>query len=405
MPLFEYKGLDQKGRAIKGTLDADSERAVRAKLKTQGIYPTEIAEKTTAETARLGRRTFKLFGDRIKVQDISLMTRQLSTLIRAHVPLVEGLNALSEQVENNRLRLILTEVRDRVNEGSSLADALAKHPKVFSGLYVNMIRAGESSGTLDVVSGRLSEFMEKQVALKNKVVGTMTYPVIMMGVGLLVLTALFVFVIPQITSVFKELGQALPLPTVILIKISDFVRGYWHLLLLMIGTFVWFFQRYIRTEKGKLWFDRKKLTLPIFGHLTRMIAISRFTRTLSTLLSSGVTLITAMDICKFIVNNEQLKRVVEEAKASITEGQSIAGPLKKSGEFPPLVTHMIAIGEKTGELEEMLVHVAEAYESQIESIIASLTSLLEPVMIVTMGLVVGVIVMAIMLPMLQLSGL
>lgn len=405
MPLYEYKGLDQKGRTVKGTLDADSERTVRAKLKTQGIYPTEITEKTTAEAAGFGKRTFKLFGDRVKVQDISLMTRQLSTLIRAHVPLVEGINALSEQVENHRLRLILTEVRDRVNEGSSLADSLAKHPKVFSGLYVNMIRAGESSGTLDVVSSRLSEFMEKQVALKNKVVGTMTYPVIMMGIGLLVLIALFVFVIPQITGVFKELGQSLPLPTVILIKISDFVRAYWYVILLIIGTLLWLLRRYIRTEKGKLWFDRKKLTMPVFGHLTRMIAISRFTRTLSTLLSSGVTLITAMDICKFIVNNEQLKRVIDEAKASITEGQSIAGPLKKSGEFPPLVTHMIAIGEKTGELEEMLVHVAEAYESQIESIIASLTSLLEPAMIVTMGLVVGVIVMAIMLPMLQLSGL
>jgi general secretion pathway protein F len=297
----------------------------------------------------------------------------------------------------------VSKVRERVNEGASLADALGDHPKVFAPLYVNMIRAGESSGTLDVVLSRLADFTEYQVRLRSKVMGAMMYPIIMMVVGVIIVSVLFVVVVPKIRKIFDRLESSLPLPTEVLIGVSTFVSNYWWLLLLVVGTGTVLFLRFIRSEKGREKWDRFVLRVPVFGPLVRMVAIARFTKTLGTLLSSGVPLLTALDIVKNVLNNKLLEKVVEEARVSIQEGESIAGPLKRSKQFPPLVTHMIAIGEKSGELEAMLANVASAYDQQVESKVNTLTSLLEPIMIVAMGGVVGFIVFSILLPILKMN--
>jgi general secretion pathway protein F len=401
MPVFEYKGLDARGRSVGGVLDAADPRALRAALRREGVFLTEIVLESQKKT--LAQREVRLGRGRVKPLDIAVMTRQLATLIGAGIPLVDSLTALVEQVDKERLKKILSKVRERVNEGASLADALGDHPKVFAPLYVNMIRAGESSGTLDVVLSRLADFTEYQVRLRSKVMGAMMYPIIMMVVGVIIVSVLFVVVVPKIRKIFDRLESSLPLPTEVLIGVSTFVSNYWWLLLLVVGTGTVLFLRFIRSEKGREKWDRFVLRVPVFGPLVRMVAIARFTKTLGTLLSSGVPLLTALDIVKNVLNNKLLEKVVEEARVSIQEGESIAGPLKRSKQFPPLVTHMIAIGEKSGELEAMLANVASAYDQQVESKVNTLTSLLEPIMIVAMGGVVGFIVFSILLPILKMN--
>jgi general secretion pathway protein F len=323
--------------------------------------------------------------------------------VGAGIPLVDALTALVEQVDHERLKRVLSSVKQRVNEGSSLADALAQHPKAFSTLYVNMIRAGESSGALDVVLFRLADFTESQSRLRSKIVGTLTYPAAMLLISLVVMGILFTVVIPKITKIFEDTKVTLPWTTRLLIGFSGFVYDWWWALLLLAAGAGMLFARWRRTPEGRARWDVWMLTVPIFGPLVRQIAIGRFARTLATLLKSGVPLLTALDIVKNIVGNTRLAAVVEQSRESIKEGESIAAPLKRSGEFPPLVYHMVAIGEKSGQLEEMLGNVANAYESQVETRIAALTSLLEPVMIVLMGVAVAFIVFSILMPILQVN--
>jgi general secretion pathway protein F len=401
MPVFEYKGLDARGKAVAGILDAIDAKSLRAQLRKDGVFLTEILEESKAKS--LAAREVKLGGGRVKGQDVAIMTRQLATLIGAGIPLVDSLTALVEQVEKEKLKKVLSQVRERVNEGSSLADALRDHPKIFEPLYVNMVRAGESSGTLDVVLARLADFSEGQVRLKSKVLGAMMYPIIMVGVGIVIVSILFVVVVPKITKIFDRLQAALPLPTQILIGMSNFVKDWWWLIGIVVigGSFL--LVRYFRSEKGREKWDRFILRVPVFGPLVRMIALARFTKTLATLLSSGVPLLTALDIVKNVLNNKILEKVIEEARVSIQEGESIAAPLKRSKEFPPIVTHMIAIGEKSGELESMLQNIANAYDQQVETRINTMTSLLEPIMIVAMGGVVAFVVFSILLPILKMN--
>jgi general secretion pathway protein F len=344
-----------------------------------------------------------MFFSRVSAQDLAIATRQLATLIAAGITLPESLTALVEQIEHPRLKKVMGSVKQRVNEGASLADALADHPRIFSSLYVNMIRAGESSGALDIVLTRLADFTEAQAALRNKLLGAMLYPAIMVVVGMAIVGILFVAVIPKVTKIFEDMNVALPWTTRILIAISSFARDYWYVLLAGLPLLVWGAGRYLKTPKGREWWDKKQLTLPIFGELLRMLALARFAKTLATLLSSGVPLLTALDIVKNIVHNSLLARVIEDARDAIREGESIAAPLKRSGQFPPLVHHMIAIGEKSGQLEEMLRNVAKSYDSQVEMRIGALTSLLEPVMIVAMGGGVAFIVFSILMPIMQLT--
>jgi len=406
MPVFEYKALDQRGRAVDGLREADSPKSLRAALRRDGVFLTEVLGQKAAEAAQKRDVSVKRFvGGRISATDIAITTRQLAVLVGAGIPLVESLTALVDQVDHERMKRVISDVKQRVNEGSSLADAMAAHPKAFGTLYVNMIRAGESSGALDVVLLRLADFTESQARLRSRVMGALAYPAVMVVVGTIILAVLFTVVIPKILKIFEDTKVALPWTTRGLIAFTTFVQAYWWALLLLAALGIWGFLRWRRTPAGRAAYDRRVLTLPIFGGLIRQVALARFSRTLATLLKSGVPLLTSLDIVKNIVGNVRLAQVVEEARTSIQEGESIAAPLKRSGEFPPLVYHMVAIGERSGELEEMLNNVANAYEAQVETRVGALTSLLEPLMIVFMGLIIAFIVFSILMPILQINTL
>src|SRR3954463_488987 len=424
MPVFEYSGLTEAGKNVRGVKDAENRKVLRSLLRKDGIFLTDVraaegAAIATASSSSSRPATGKIelsgqglsrevdlrqvFGSRVSGQDLAIATRQLATLIGAGITLVDALTALVDQIEQPGLKRIIGIVRQKVNEGSSLADALAEHPKVFTTLYVNMIRAGESSGALDVVLVRLADFTEAQAALRNKIIGAMLYPAIMVLVGLAIVGILFVVVIPKVTKIFEDMQVTLPWTTRLLIALSSFARDYWYVLLIALPGLAYGVRRWVRTSKGRGWWDRTQLRAPVFGHLLRMLAISRFAKTLATLLASGVPLLTAMDIVKNIVGNTLLSDTIEKARDAIREGESIAAPLKRSGQFPPLVYHMIAIGEKSGQLEEMLQNVAKSYEAQVEMRVSALTSLLEPVMIVAMGGGVAFIVFSILMPIMQLN--
>ncbi len=404
MPAFEFYGIDKSGKDVKGVRDADSEKALRSLLKREGIFLTRVGKGPRKGQSLLSTEVdLAQYFERIKPTDISIFVRQLATLTKAGIPLVEALSATADQTEKPKLRKVLVQIKQDVSEGASLAQAVKKHDQVFSPIFPNMIRAGEASGTLDSVLLQLAEFTEASVKLRQKITSAMMYPVIMVGIGGLILLGLFIYVIPQITQIFEDTGADLPFLTTMLIGFSHILRDFWWLMMLLgVGT-VWGFRRWKRTKDGTEKFDRFTLKVPIFGALVLMIGASRFTRTLSTLLRSGVPLLTALDITKNVLGNTVLIKVIDEARIMVKEGGNLAQPLKASGRFPPMVTHMIAVGERSGALEEMLTVVSEAYESQVESRVAGLTSLLEPVMIVGMGITIAIIVFAVLMPILQLN--
>ena len=462
MAVFEYRGLvAATGKQVHGVRDADNAKVLRATLKREGVLLTSAQEekgrRATSRTLDLGALI-----RRVNVGDVAMMTRQLATLVTAGIPLVEAVAALTEQVEKLELKRVLTQVRDRLNEGSSLAKALEPHPKIFPNLYVNMVAAGEASGTLEQVLTRLADFMEGQSRLRGKVGAALAYPLLMVVIGTVLISIMMVVVVPKVTSIFASLDRALPWYTQLLIDVSS-VLGSNEMLgfVLMLAAvtvarkalavdkegkavrnpaytagalvafgvvlFVGFsveslgaygigigiglvfalalarFLNYLTTPEGQIRKDGFMLKLPIFGGLLRMLAVARFARTLATLLQSGVPLLKAMDIVRNVLDNAKLEKVIEEATGSIREGQSIAEPLKRSGDFPPIVTHMIAVGEKSGQLEQMLENVAKAYDTQVETRVQALTSLLEPLMIVVMGGAVGFIAFAILMPLIQMN--
>ncbi len=403
MAIFEYRGVDRSGKTVKGSVDADSARNARMKLKKDGITITDLKnkQKEIKRTSKKGAAGQKGVG----VEDLSMMTRQLATLIKSNIPLVEALTAVSEQVENPTLRSVLAETRDAVNEGASFNKTLANYPKIFNKIFCSMVEAGEQSGTLDVILVRLAEFTEAQNELKNKVRSAMLYPILMMLFTMAVLMVLFVSVIPKMTQVFESSDMKLPWYSQVIIDISGIMVEYWHFLAIAIATLVSLFLRWKSTPAGSERWDVIVLKLPVVGKLARLIAVSRFTRTLSTLLAGGVPMLNAMDIVKNVVDNSVLEKAIVNARDNISEGESVAGPLKKSGQFPPIVIHMIAIGEKTGELERMLTQVSDSYDFQVKNDIDGLTSLLEPIMIIFMGLVIGIIVFSIMVPIFEMSNI
>ncbi len=403
MPVYDYKGLNQAGKTVKGSQDAESQNALRTLLQGRGIFVTEVSEARAGGKSKAGEVDFGKMLQFVGLRDIAVLTRQMATLLRAGIPLVECLRALTDQAEKDELKRALSDIKSKVNEGSSLAKALADHPKLFSDLFVNMVRAGESSGNLDVVLERLTDFLEGQMELRSKVISAMIYPILMTVVGLGILAFLFAFVIPKVTQIFEDQGAALPFVTRLLIGTSDVVSGGWFIILPAAFLSAWGFRRWKNSEGGRPKWDRFVLKLPVVGNLVRLIAVSRFSRTLGTLLNSGVPLLQALDIVKNILGNTRLIEVIEEVRVNVREGESIAQPMKRSGEFPSLVTHMIAIGEKTGQLEDMLENVAESYDQQVSLRIDAATTLIEPLMIVFMGIAVGFIVFAIMLPILQLN--
>lgn len=398
MPVYKYKAINEKGRTIQGVLDAESPKSATEKLKRQGIFLSSLNEVKKEKP-----RSFSLFRG-VSTSELALTTRQFSTLISAGLPLEASLVALSEQTEDARLGPVLTQVRDRVSEGSSLANALNEHPTVFSGLYVNIVRAGEASGTLDVVLLRLADFLEKQQALRSRVRSALAYPIFMFFIGTGVLFFMMSYVIPRIAKIFEESRKALPFITELLIGFSSFLSQNLFVLLIVSISLLFLIYRLTKTERGGAFFDRLALKFPIFGRITRMVIISRFTRTLGTLLASGIPLLSAIEIGEAVVGNTVYTEALRSVRENIKEGTSIASPLRESGAFPPLVTRMIDVGEQTGELEEMLLKIADTYDLQVETSVSTLTSLLEPVMIVVMGAVVGFIVFAILLPIFDLTS-
>jgi general secretion pathway protein F len=416
MPVYAYRGLNAGGRNVNGVIDADSPKGARLKLRGQGVFPTDLAEERTAQPAAkpgagagaaLGGVNVNLaqYFERVKPQDLALMTRQLSTLIGAGLPLVDCLSALIEQTETQRLKRILSQVREHVTEGGAFADALKEHPRVFSDLYTNMVRAGEASGALDVVLERLAEYTEASARLRAKVQSALTYPVLMGLTSMGILLFLLSYVVPKVTKIFEDTHQALPAMTVVLLTISGFLQEYWWLVLALMVFAAVGVRLSKRTPAGRLRYDGYVLRIPYFGTLLKKVALARFARTLSTLLRSGISLLPSLDIVKNVVENSLLAETIDTARNSIREGHSIAPPLKKSGLFPPLLVHMIAVGEKSGELEEMLSRAADAYDSEVENSVASLTSIMEPMIIIFMGGIVLFIVLAIMVPIFELNQL
>ena len=404
MPVYTYSALNQRGKASKGVINADSPRAARAKLRQSQLFPTELVEASNEAVASPGRnlRDITLFN-RVRVQDLTIMTRQFATLLSASLTVVDSITALIEQTENATLKKTLIQVRESINEGRSLGAALDEHRRVFSPLFINMVRVGEASGALPVVLLRLADFSEHQLETRKKITAKMYYPIVMMIVGALVLFALLTYVVPTITTIFADMNQTLPWQTRLLIGVSDFMQGYWWLVALGVVGAALAFQRYRATEKGTRWFDAWAIRFPIFGSLNLKLAMARFTRTLGILLQSGIPLLDALDISRAVLNNTILAHSIEGARELIREGSDIATPLRDSGYFPPLVSHMISIGERSGQLEDMLMRVSETYDTEVRTSIESLTSLIEPIITVVMAAVVFCIMLAILLPIFEIN--
>jgi general secretion pathway protein F len=409
--IYDYKAYGPGGKSLRGVVDAENVKAARAKLKKQGIAVFEIAEKSgssavsKATTPGASAAAPGFFSGKVGIKDVSMMTRQLASLIKANIQLVEALNAMVEQSEHPLIKIVLSQVRQDVNEGLSLSKAMSKHPRVFDNIFVNMVEAGEASGTLALILLRLADLKEAQMRLRTKIVSGMTYPALMLFVATVLMIAIFTFVLPQLKTVFESMNKKMPPMTVFLMSASDVVVSYWYLLLGGLVGSILFFIKWKNSASGRPAWDGMKLKFPIFGPLIRMIGVQRFTATMATLLGSGVPILNALTIARNLVGNTLLANAIGSARENITEGQSIAGPLSKSGQFPPLVIHMISIGEKTGELPAMLENVSQNYEEQVSSRIDGLTSLLEPLMIVGMGGMVGFIVLSVFMPLLDLSNI
>ena len=406
MSVYEYTALDEKGRERKGFVDAMGVAAARQKLREEGVYPTEINQaadkKDTALTGVLGINLWQ----RVSTKDVSVFTRQLSTLLGAGIPLVPSLSVLIAQTKNQLLKQTLAQIREQVNEGKSLTQGMLNFPRIFPPFYVNMIRAGESSGTINLVLERLADFSENQQALMSKIRSALAYPIIMLFIGSAVIFLLMTFVVPKITGIFTDMHQTLPLITVVLIGISNFLKSFWWLILILLAAAIAAF-KYMTTgtEAGKRLWDTAKLKIPVWGQVNQKIAIARFCRTLATLLQSGVPLLSSMEIVRNVVNNILIGEAISKASKDVEEGKGLSGPLTQSGIFPPLVTEMVAVGEQSGTLEKMLNRVATAYETESQSDIMVMTSLLEPLMILVMGLLVGFIVVSILLPIFEMNQL
>ncbi len=403
MAVFAYKGINAAGKNVKGVKDADSAKALRLMLKREGILVTELLEQAEAAKKNAREINFKKLLKRVKTIDIAIATQQLATLIKAGVPLVEGLTALIDQTEQEELRNAITDIRDRVNEGTSFADALKAHPKYFTALYVNMVAAGEASGTLDTVLQRLGGFLDNQVKLEGRVRGALAYPAVMLVLSLVIITMMMTVVVPKITTIFESFDKALPWYTELMIFISGIFVNYWWLLMILIGGGIYAFRRWKATEEGRAKWDRLILKIPLIGRLLLMVAVSRFARTLGTLLSSGVPVLQAMQITRNVLGNKELMDVIDDARESVREGDGFSKPLKASGKFPPMVVHMIAIGERTAQLESMLENIADAYDQQVEVSVETMSSVMEPLIIVFMGGIVGGIAASILMPLLSIS--
>ncbi|HIQ37686.1 MAG TPA: type II secretion system protein GspF [Desulfocapsa sulfexigens] len=403
MPVFEYKALNQKGKSCKGLIDAESESSARSKLRTAGKYPVSIRESLSKKGSDKKRFFGGFLFDRVKSDEVHVFTRQLATLLGAGIPLINALASLIDQSTTPALKRVLAQIRDSVNEGSTLTNSLAKHPRLFSNIYINMVRSGEASGSLDIVLERLADFGEKQRALQGKLKAALVYPIFMGVIGTGILFFLIAYIVPNITQVFTDMERALPLPTRLLIMASDNLRQYWWLEGGILILIIFLIRLFLAGETGRRFWDRLKLTLPGIGSLTRQIVLSRFASTLGSLLNSGVPLITSLQIVSSIVNNSLIQEVLEDAMEQIQKGKSMSSSLESSVWFPPIFIQMISIGEQSGQLEAMLEKISTTYEREVETAILGMTSLIEPVMIAAMGAAVGFVVLSILLPIFEMN--
>lgn len=405
MPVFEYVALNTAGKKVKGTLEADSIRTARQRLRSQNVFPTSIEESAEASKDKSKDVKRLLQSDRVNLRELTLATRLLATLSNAGLPLVGALLSLSEQLAHPTLKRNVVDIKERVEQGSSLAKALGAYPKVFPRLYVNMVTSGEASGTLDTVLENLADYYEAQLELRRKVTSALTYPALMFTFCIIVVLLLVAFVVPGIVEIFIKQKLTLPLPTRMVIAFSDFILGYWWLLVVLLVGLVVGIKNYYASDKGRERIDSLLLKLPVYGILYRKVATARVASTLATLLNGGVELLSALDIVKNIVGNVHMRRALEEARDGVREGRNLSKELSKSGYFPPLLCQMVGIGEKSGRLESMLNKAGKTFTSEANSSISGLTSLLEPFMILFLGMVVFLIVISVLLPATQLMNM
>jgi len=399
MPTYIWAGRTRKGRVLKGQLDAVDERIARIQLKRRNIDVTKLKPKPKDLFANIS-----FLQPKVTAKDIVVFTRQFSTMIDAGLPLVQGLNMLAEQSQNKTFKRILSQVTKDVEGGSTLAEALNKHPKVFDSLFVNLVAAGEVGGILDTILQRLAAYIEKAEKLKSQIKGAMTYPAVVVGIALIVIGVIMIFVIPVFQDMFSSFGKALPAPTQLVVNLSNFTKSNIHWMILGLIVFVFLFKRYRRTDSGKRNIDNILLRLPIIGELIRKVAVARFTRTLGTMLKSGVPILDALDITARTAGNVIVEEVILDARSSIAEGQTIAEPLSESIIFPGMVTQMISVGESTGALDVMLEKIADFYDDEVDATVAAMTSMLEPLLMLFLGGSIGGLVIAMYLPIFQMAA-
>ncbi len=397
MAVFAFSGKTRTGQTISGEMEAPNREAVVAQLRRQQVLATSIKSKAKDIEIKIPG-----FGGKVGEKDLAIVTRQLATMIDAGLPLVQCLNILAQQQENKTFKKVLNEIRASVEAGSTFSAALKMHPKVFTTLYTNMVEAGEAGGILDTILNRLAAYIEKSLTLKSRIKSAMFYPMTIVSVALVVVIFLLLYVIPTFQGLFANFGATLPLPTVIVLELSNFVRAY---LLYMIGGLVGLImgiRAYYKTAGGRRRIDGLMLQLPIVGPLIRKVAVAKFTRTLGTLVSSGVAILEGLDITARTAGNTVVEEAVQKARAAIAQGKTIAEPLQESKVFPPMVVQMIAIGEQTGALDRMLNKVADFYEEEVDIAVGTLTAMLEPLMVIFLGVVVGGVVIAMYLPIFKL---
>jgi type IV pilus assembly protein PilC len=399
MPVYKWVAETKKGKILKGELEAADERIAQLQLKRRNLTIKKIKVKPKDLFANVA-----FFQPKITAKDVVIFTRQFSTMIDAGLPLVQGLTILAEQTENKTFQKVLKRVTKDVEGGSSLAEALKKHPKVFDGLYVNLVAAGEIGGILDTILQRLAAYIEKAEKLKTRIKGAMTYPIIVVGVAVLVIAVILIFVIPVFQEMFSSFGKALPVPTQIVVNMSDFLKGNIHYVIVGFIVFVFAFKKYRNTKKGRKQTDALALKLPVFGNLLKKSAVARFTRTLGTMISSGVPILDALEIVAKTSGNVVLEEIIYEVRSSIAEGQTIAEPLSEAAIFPRMVVQMISVGEATGALDTMLNKIADFYDDEVDAAVEALTSMLEPLLMVFLGGAIGGLVIAMYLPIFQMAA-
>ena len=399
MNAYKYSAKDKNGQTVNGIIQADSEAEAAEILhrKELVVFSVEFAQITAVNT--------KTVDKKVKLDDLVVFSRQLATMIDAGIPLVNALTILAEQIENEGLRNIVGTVRQDIEAGMSFCDALAKHPLIFSDLFVNMVKAGEASGMLNEILDRLAMFMEKQAALNRKIISSLVYPAVVVSMAIIITAVLLIKVVPTFKGIFDSLGGTLPMPTQVLIFISDLLRKYFIYSVVSLGASVYVFKRYLKTEKGRYRFDRLSLNVPVFGPLLRKLAVAKFSRTFSTLVKSGVSVLSSLEIVSKTSGNKVVEEAVVNCSKSVRDGEPISRPLAKSGVFPPMVTRMINVGEQTGQLEKMLSKIADFYDDQVDAAAGALTSLIEPLVIAFLGIVIGGIVIALFLPIFKISQL